>query len=197
MVSWVPCTCPLPWMGRARLYLLIHSRDQKIQRSDSFSFLSQWEQNPPSRETLTFLCAYGGWSGTKQKEKEVAVSSLRAVLGTSVSAGLSRADIAASHLGACCPCLLSRATDSCGLPASWLFSPLSSFLTHPCPLKGWDLILKHLSPSPSHPNPAPALSSASQNICPHHRLHRICLPTKLILKDLPQLSLDSLSYPPL
>lgn len=39
-----------------------------IGRPDSSLFLSQWGQNLPAQERLTFLCVYGGWDERRQGE---------------------------------------------------------------------------------------------------------------------------------
>lgn len=140
----------------------------------------------PAGEMLTFLCAYGGWNGREQKKKG---SNLTWVIW--------------DHLGHPCSYRFVRSR-CCHLPPwSWLSMPsfqghccpvcppcflaLLPSITYLCPLNGWDFHLKApLSLSFPSLSPAPAQSSAFQNICSHHRPHGLCLPTKVILKGLLQ-----------
>lgn len=57
--------------GPVSLFFAFDETDQVIfsDRETWFIlFLSQWGQNPPAQERLTFLCVYGGWDERRQGE---------------------------------------------------------------------------------------------------------------------------------
>ena len=179
MVPWALCTCPLPLTRGTRPYFLIHP----------CSYPS--EQNPPSRGKVDVrFCSRVAGLGRVVWEP----------FGSpSLPAGLFRADAATPHAELAVHAFFPGPPLPVRPPCFLALLP-SFFLSH-SPLTSRRLGTSFSSASlPLSPSSSPSPSTLhwlclqlSRIIFPHHRLHRICLPTRIVFNDLlrPRLSQPS------